>query len=170
MSDASPRNLTIRLALNEDAEALARIYNHYIRETIITFEEEPLSVRDMESRIERVRAIPLPWLVAQVGNQIVGYAFAKPWKERSAYRFSTETSVFVDPDHRRRGIGSRLYQKLVHELRGLGVHSAIGGIALPNEASVALHEALGFKRVAEFHEVGFKFQKWIDVGYWQKIL
>ncbi|HEV8248126.1 MAG TPA: GNAT family N-acetyltransferase, partial [Polyangiaceae bacterium] len=98
---------------------------------------------------------------------IVGYAYATRWRTRPAYRFSTEITVYLDPECRRLGIGSRLYEELLAKLQARGVHAAMAGIALPNEASVALHEKFGFSKVAHFKEVGFKFNTWIDVGYWQ---
>jgi phosphinothricin acetyltransferase len=117
-----------------------------------------------------VRRASLPWLVAEEDGTVVGYAYATKWRTRPAYRQSVEVTVYVASDRRRRGIGSVLYDSLLDELRDHGIHAAIGGIALPNPASVALQEKFGFEKVAHFAEVGFKFGKWIDVGYWQRIL
>ena len=105
--------------------------------------------------------------IARRLSALMGYAYATPWRVRSAYRFSVESSVYVSPDHPRKGVGTRLYRQLIDELRARGLHMVIGGIAQPNEASVALHEAMGFKKVAHFSEVGMKFGRWIDVGYWE---
>jgi L-amino acid N-acyltransferase YncA len=160
----------IRQSAASDAEAISRIYNHYIRETIITFEEQPVSASVMAERIAEVTAAALPWLVAERDGAIMGYAYASTWRERSAYRFSVETTIYLVPHCLGKGIGTDLYQKLLKQLKDLGLHMAIGGIALPNAASVALHEKLGFNKVAQFPEVGFKFDKWIDVGYWQLAL
>jgi phosphinothricin acetyltransferase len=159
----------IRLAAAPDAAALARIYNHYGRETIVTFEEEPVSDVEMARRLADVQAASLPWLVAQEDGGVVGYACARPWKPRRGYRFSTEVSIYLDASQGGRGLGTLLYAQLLSELRTRGVHAAMGGIALPNDASVKLHEKLGFEKVAHFREVGFKFGAWIDVGYWEKI-
>ncbi len=104
------------------------------------------------------------------GGAVVGWAYATAWKARSAYRFSVETTVYVAASHQGRGIGAALYGALLGDLRGRELHSAVGGIALPNPASVALHEKLGFKKIAHFAEVGRKFDRWVDVGYWQLIL
>ena len=123
---------------------------------------------EMARRIEEAASATLPWLVAEREGRIVGYANARKWRPRSAYRFSAEVTVYVAPDCMRLGIGSRLYEELFPSLRARGIHAVMGGIALPNEASVALHEKLGFSKVAHFKEVGFKFNKWIDVGYWQR--
>jgi L-amino acid N-acyltransferase YncA len=157
----------IRQAVSADAEGIARIYNHYIRETIVTFEEEPVATSEMAKRLADTAADLLPWLVAEQGGAIVGYARASKWKPRSAYRFAVETTIYLAPDCLGTGAGTRLYQFLLGELKNLKLHTAIGGIALPNAGSVALHEKLGFRKVAHFAEVGFKFGKWIDVAYWQ---
>jgi phosphinothricin acetyltransferase len=159
----------IRMAAASDAAALAKIYNHYVRETIVTFEEEPVSDVEMARRLADVQAASLPWLVAQEDGGVVGYACARPWKPRRGYRFSTEVSIYLDASQGGRGLGTLLYAQLLSELRTRGVHAAMGGIALPNDASVKLHERLGFEKVAHFREVGSKFGEWIDVGYWEKI-
>ena len=100
-------------------------------------------------------------------NQIIGYAYASKWKERSAYRFSAETSVYLDINQIGKGIGSKLYEYLLNEIKKLEIHSVIGGISLPNKPSQLLHEKFGYKKVAHYKEIGFKFNQWIDVGYWQ---
>jgi L-amino acid N-acyltransferase YncA len=160
----------IRQAFAADAEVLARIYNHYIRETIVTFDEQPVSIAEMARRLADTNADSLPWLLAERSGTILGYARASKWKPRSAYRFSVETTIYLAPDSLGTGLGTSLYQFLINELKKLGLHTAMGGIALPNVGSVALHEKLGFLKVAHFAEVGFKFGKWIDVGYWQLTL
>ena len=153
-----------------DAGAIARIYNHYVLHTAISFEEEPVSLEMMAQRIAEVRSSSLPWLVAEQQEQVVGYAYAGKWKGRCAYRHSVETSVYLDPAFVGRRIGTQLYLALLDRLLERSIHVAIGGIALPNEASVALHERVGFVKVAHFREVGYKFGQWIDVGYWQRVL
>jgi L-amino acid N-acyltransferase YncA len=162
--------VTIRTAAAKDAEAVAWIYNHYVAKTVVTFEEELVAASEISRRIEEVQAASLPWLVAEQDDALVGYAYATRWRARRAYRYSAEVTVYVAPDRGRCGIGSRLYTQLLATLRDCGMHSAMGGIALPNDASVALHEKFGFKKVAHFEQVGFKFNRWIDVGYWQLIL
>jgi phosphinothricin acetyltransferase len=159
----------IRACAAGDAPALCAIYNHYVRDTVITFEEAPVAAPEMAQRMVDV-ATRFPWLVAEEGNEVVGYAYAAPWKTRSAYRFSVETTVYVAASHTGRGIGTALYREAIDAVRKLGVHCVIGGIALPNAASVALHEKLGFMKVAQFVEVGRKFDRWVDVGYWELIL
>ena len=160
----------IRAAQSDDAAAIAGIYNPYIRDTIITFEEEPVTAAEMAGRLDEVFAAGLPWLVAEDAGQVVGYAYAGKWKGRCAYRHSVECSVYLASHHLGRGLGTGLYQALFARLRDMGLHVVIGGIALPNPASVALHEKMGMRQVARFEEVGYKFGRWIDVGYWQMTL
>lgn len=160
----------IRTAEISDAQAIASIYNYYVANTTISFEEHPVSAEQMAERILEVRAAPLPWLVAEASGRVLGYAYASKWKSRSAYRFSVETSVYLHTAATGQGLGSQLYKVLFRALQEMGVHVAIGGIALPNEASISLHEKFGMKKVAHFEQVGFKFDKWVDVGYWQKVL
>jgi L-amino acid N-acyltransferase YncA len=160
----------IRPAELADAQAIAAIYNHYVAHTTITFEEQPVPAEQMAERIRDVQAAALPWLLIEEGGRILGYAYASKWKARSAYRFSVETSVYLHPQGVGAGRGRQLYEALFSALKERGVHAVIGGIALPNDASIALHEKFGMKKVAHFEQVGFKFGKWLDVGYWQKVL
>jgi L-amino acid N-acyltransferase YncA len=166
---APGRDPEIRAATEADAAALADIYNPYVLETIVTFEESAITPPDMAVRIAEAVDAHLPFLVAQGASAPVGFAYASKWKGRCAYRYSAETTVYVASSHWRRGLGTALYRKLLDLLQRSGCHAAIGGIALPNESSVRLHEGLGFTQVAHFREVGFKFDKWIDVGYWQRL-
>ena len=165
-----PDDIVIRAAVAGDSSAIAAIYNHYIAQTVITFEEEAVPAPEMARRIEEAGSASLPWLVAEREGKVVGYAYATPCRARSAYRFSVEVTVYVDPDCPRMGIGRRLYEELLPKLEDRGAHAAFGVIALPNDASVALHERLGFAKVAHLREVGWKFGRWIDVGYWQRLL
>ena len=161
---------TIRAARRTDAAALARIYNHYVEHTTVTFEEEPVTPAEMAKRWAAADRAGLPFLVAESAGRVLGYAYASPWKGRCAYRFSVEVSVYLEAAHVGQGLGTRLYARLFPLLRRKGFHVAIGGIALPNPGSVALHENFGLRQVARFAEVGFKLGRWIDVGYWQRIL
>lgn len=164
------QEIVIRPATGADAASVAGIYNHYVRGTTVTFEEDEVSAPEIARRIQEVGSASRPWLVAERDVEILGYAYATTWHTRSAYRFSAEIAVYVDPDHKRIGVGSKLYDRLFPILRAHGTHAVVAGIALPNEASVALHERWGFSKVAHFNEVGFKFDRWIDVGYWQRTL
>ncbi|HEY7338595.1 MAG TPA: arsinothricin resistance N-acetyltransferase ArsN1 family B [Bryobacteraceae bacterium] len=161
--------MTIRSAETRDAQAIADIYNFFVSTSIVTFEEETVPASEIARRIEEVQSAELPWLVSDDAGVLSGYAYAKPWRPRSAYRFSVEITVYVDPGRVRHGIGSLLYDRLFPLLQARGVHAVIGGIALPNDPSVALHEKLGLQKVAHFKEVGFKLDRWVDVGYWQRI-
>ncbi|MES2208349.1 MAG: arsinothricin resistance N-acetyltransferase ArsN1 family B [Pseudomonadota bacterium] len=159
----------IRPALASDAEAIAHIYNDYILNTAITFEEQEVSLQQMAQRMEDVAALSLPWLVVEQAGQVVGYAYASKWKVRSAYRYSVESTIYLARDVKGKGLGSQLYMALFELLKEKGVHVVVSGITLPNPASIALHEKLGLKKIAHFEEIGFKFNEWLDVGYWQVI-
>lgn len=161
----------IRPAQPADAGEIADIYNHYISATVVTFEEVPVSPEAIGDRIRETQAADLPWLVAldEAGN-LVGFAYASKWNGRCAYRFAVEITVYLSPGLTARGWGTRLYEALFAELRRRSMHVVIGGISLPNPASIALHEKFGMRKVAHFAEVGFKFGRWIDVGYWQGML
>lgn len=164
-------SITIRdVVPAEDGEAVAAIYNHYIAGTTITFEEQPIHSDEMASRIADITQGGLPFLVAESEGDVRGYAYATKWKGRSAYRFSVEVSVYLDAAHYGKGLGSALYTELFRRLQDMDMHTIIGGIALPNDASIALHERFGLTKIAHFREVGFKFDRWIDVGYWERIL
>jgi phosphinothricin acetyltransferase len=159
----------IRAATAVDAAAIVAIYNHYIKNTTVTFEEAPLAAADIAQRVAAVTA-EFPWLVLEREARILGYAYASRFHARSAYRFTVETTVYVAHDAHRSGIGTEVYGALIERLRAQKLHRALGIIALPNDASVGLHEKLGFRKVGETEEVGWKFGRWINVGYWQLAL
>ncbi|RIJ50369.1 N-acetyltransferase family protein [Maribellus luteus] len=152
-----------------DSKALAAIYNYYISHTCITFEEIPVTENDIKDRIQS-HNLNLPWIVYEENGEIVGYAYATEWKSRSAYKFSVESTVYLKQGSQGKGIGTILYRELLNRIAKSNIHAVIGGIALPNDPSVALHEKLGFEKVAQFKEVGFKFGRWIDVGCWELVL
>jgi L-amino acid N-acyltransferase YncA len=161
---------SIRDATADDAAAIAALYNHYIIHSTATFEELAVDASEMAARIATVGAAKLPWLVREDASGILAYAYATPWKPRSAYRFSVETTVYVASTASRAGHGRALYDELFTQLRAIGRHAVLGGITLPNDASIALHEAMGMTKVAHLPEVGFKFGRWLDVGYWHRLL
>ena len=169
MLRANP-DLIVRSAVPEDASEVSEIYNHYVKTSTITFEEEPVSASEMAARIREIQSLSYPWLVAIAATGILGYAYAGKWKVRAAYKHSSEITVYVRAGLERSGVGSALYNHLLPALKACGVHAAIGGVALPNDASVRLHEKFGFQKCAHFTEVGFKLNRWIDVAYWQRIL
>lgn len=156
----------IRPVRIEDAGEIVNIYNYYITNSIATFEEIELTEDEMRGKIISITE-SFPWLLYEEEGRVVGYAYASKWRARSAYRYSTESSVYIRNGHNSRGIGSALYGKLLEILSGMEMKTIIAGISLPNDASRRLHEKLGFEKVAHFVQVGKKFEKWIDVGYWQ---
>ena len=160
----------IRPATSQDAARICAIYNRYVLDTTISFEEAPVPEQDMAGRIADVANCGLPWLVLEIDGVVAGYAYATKWRARPAYRHAVESSVYLDPAFAGRGHGRRIYARLLNELRARALHTVIGGIAQPNKQSVALHEGLGFRKVAHFAEVGLKFGRRLDVGYWQLIL
>jgi phosphinothricin acetyltransferase len=156
----------IRDCTDADVPRICDIYNHYIRETTVTFEEAPIPVTEMAHRIAEVSK-RFPWLVIESDGAVAGYAYASLWKTRSAYRFAIESTIYLAADACGRGLGTTLYRALLEALPQCGAHRVLGCIALPNEASVVLHERLGFKKIGIFDEVGWKFGRWVDVGYWE---
>lgn len=159
----------IRLVTPEDAPAICDIYNHFVEHTTITFEERPVGPEEMRQRIVEIVSA-MPWLVWVEESQVQGFCYASKWKGRCGYRYSVESTIYLRRGSIRRGVGTQLYRALLDELHRKGLHVVIAGIALPNQASVALHEKLGFRNVARFEQVGWKFNQWIDVGYWQLFL
>ena len=159
----------LRPVAPSDAQALADIYNPYIRDTIITFEEEPVTAEEMASRIAKVTGA-YPWLVWEEDGVVAGYAYGSSWRSRHAFRFSVETTIYLASQHQGRGIGTQLYQALLAALAARGFHSALGCLGLPNESSVRLHEKLGFRKVGHMQDAGWKFGAWVAVGFWERIL
>ena len=153
-----------------DASSVADIYNHYVLNTVVSFEEAAVSTEAMAIRFTETLDAKLPWLIAERNGVVTGFAYASQWKSRCAYRNSLETTIYLDSQTVGCGIGSRLYSNLLQRVRELGYHTVIGGIALPNPASMALHEKFGYKKIAHFEQVGFKHNRWVDVGYWQLVL
>jgi len=161
----------IRDVQTRDVSALCVIYNHYIQNSTVTFNNTPISEEEMAETI--VQAGPdLPWLVWEDPDigRVTGYAACATWKSRCAYEYSLEVTVYLEPGSCGQGLGTLLYGELLVRVKDAGYHTVLGGISLPNPASVALHEKLGFEKVAHLREVGWKFEQWVDVGYWQKLL
>ena len=159
--------MELRDATPDDAASIVAIYNYSVTTTAISFEEDIVSADAMRQRIADVQESNLPWLVAVIDGAVAGYAYATKWRVRHAYRFSVESTVYIARELAGLGLGTALYAALIERLKSNDRHLVIGGIALPNEASVRLHEKMGFVKVAHFSEVGRKFDRWIDVGYWQ---
>jgi L-amino acid N-acyltransferase YncA len=162
--------MTIRTATPDDADAIAAIYSPVVANTTISFELVPPSAGEMRQRIVSTLQ-RLPWLVSvDAHGDVEGYVYASRHRDRPAYQWSVDTSAYVREGSRGKGVGSRLYERLFTELAALGYFHAFAGIALPNAASVGLHEALGFEAIGVYRSVGFKMGAWRDVGWWQKTL
>jgi phosphinothricin acetyltransferase len=161
----------IRRATAEDAAAIASIYAPYVRASVVSFETEAPDPGEMQHRIEAV-GDAYPWLVAEdgEGSPIIGYAYGCAFRTRLAYRFTVETTVYVAEGAHGRGIGGALYRRLLGLLEAQGFTQAIGAITIPNEASIRLHEALGFVRAGTYDMVGYKLGEWRSVGLWQRPL
>jgi len=159
--------MTVRDAITNDATAISRIYNHYVLHDIATFDLIPVPDSYWTTRIAAADTNK-PFLVLEEADGVTGYAYATDWKSRCAYDRSGETSVYLAPNLGGAGRGLLLMEKLLLRLKKADLHTVIAGVSLPNPASVALHEKLGYQRTGTFREVGFKFGRWIDVGYWQR--
>lgn len=157
---------TIRRATPSDARAIADIYNWYVENTVITFEVEPVSEAEMARRIESTLA-KHEWLVSERRGEVLGYAYAGRFRERAAYRFVAESTIYLRNGLQAQGLGTPLYRAVIERSFALGYTSLVGTIALPNAASVRLHESLGYEKVAHLRRVGWKHAGWIDVGSWQ---
>jgi len=163
-------DILIRDVTLDDAPAIADIYNPYVLNTVITFEENVVTPEDIVARINGVKALGFPYLVIEQNQQVIGYAYANQWRSRAAYRHTVETSIYLDQALAGKGLGTMLYEELLEKLKSLGIHVVLGGITLPNPVSVGLHEKLGFKKVAHFPQVGYKFGRWLDVGFWELVI
>ena len=161
--------MKIRAATLHDAAAIQEIYAPIVANTAISFEEVPPDAAELERRM--TETLPnYPYLVAEEAELVMGYAYASQHRARSAYRLSIDVSIYVADWAHRRGVGRALYTELLNIAAARGYHAAFAGIALPNDASVGLHEAMGFSPVGVYREVGRKFDRWHDVGWWQRLL
>lgn len=159
----------VRTARPEDGPAVAAVYAPYVTDSVISFEETPPTAEEMSGRIARI--LPShPFLVFEDAGTVLAYAYASPHRERAAYRWSCDVTVYAAAQVHRRGIGRALYAELLGLVERQGLHVAYAGITLPNEKSVGLHEAMGFRRVGDYREVGFKHGAWRDVGWWARPL
>ncbi|MFN6499739.1 MAG: arsinothricin resistance N-acetyltransferase ArsN1 family B [Nostoc sp. DedQUE01] len=170
MNDSKNKSIAvkaiIRLAEENDASQMLLIYAPIVQKTTISFELEAPSETEFQNRIQSYQQ-KMPWLVCEINGELAGYAYASPYRTRAAYQWSVESSVYVGENHRRKGVAKALYTTLFKLLQLQGFYTVVAAIALPNQPSVAVHEAVGFVPVGVFHRVGFKFGKWRDVGYWQ---
>lgn len=160
----------IRLATPQDASAIQAIYAPYVRDTAISFEMVPPTVIEMAERIEKGLTF-FPWLVCErEQGEIIGYVYASKHRERAAYQWGVDVTVYVHAAAQRGGVGRGLYSSLFALLRLQGFYNAYAGIALPNEPSVRLHESLGFVPIGIYHQTGYKLGRWHDVGWWELAL
>jgi L-amino acid N-acyltransferase YncA len=159
----------IRCVTPDDAAQIHSIYRPYVTSTSISFELNEPSVDEVRRRIADI-STRYPWFVCCLPEGIAGYAYATRHRERAAYQWDVEVSAYVRTDHHHRGIGSGLYSVLFKVLKGLGYYNAFAGISLPNAASVAFHEKMGFQKIGVFKDAGYKFDAWHDVGWWQLAL
>ena len=159
-------DLLVRDALPTDARALLDIYRPFVSDTAVSFELEPPTLTEFEARIASAQS-RWAWLVAEQAGEVAGYAYASSFRTRAAYRWTVETSAYVHPSHRGRGVAGALYRRLFEVLEDKGYCNAYAGIALPNEPSIAFHQSLGFKAVGVFHRGGWKFGKWHDISWWE---
>jgi L-amino acid N-acyltransferase YncA len=164
-----PSNLSVRAAGSSDAAACAAIYAPYVTDTAITFETEPPDEQEMATRIAAAQRTHA-WLVAEQAGAVVGYAYGGPYRQRAAYRWSCEVSVYVEPGRRQAGVGRALYEALFARLAERGLRTAVAGMALPNEASVHLHRATGFEPIGTYRRIGWKHGAWHDVAWMQRAL
>lgn len=161
--------VSLRDATASDAAACAAIYAHFVEHTTATFEEVAPSPAEMATRIANAQARHT-WIVAERAGKVIGYAYAGPFKTRAAYRYSCEVSVYLDVTARGGGLGRTLYAALLARVESLGFRMACGGVTLPNDASVALHRAMGFDPVGTYQRIGWKHGQWRDVAWFQKAL
>ena len=155
----------IREAKASDARSIASIYNQYILNSAVTFEEKEVDSKTIVDRIGTNNKYK--WWVFERDEILMGYAYSTKWKTRSAYRYTVESSVYVAQKHKQKGIGKALYLKLIKSLKRNGFKRILAGISLPNDESIIFHEKLGFEKVGQLEAVGYKFNRWIDVGYWE---
>lgn len=161
--------IVIRAAQPDDAAAIAAIYAPYVLSGTVSFESEAPDTRQMRARMAASNGL-YPWMVATNGDDpsgVMAYAYASQFRDRPAYRYVVETSIYVAGPVQRQGSGRLLYEALIDTLRAQGFTQAIGAIALPNDGSIGLHESVGFRRAGVYREVGYKHGQWIDVGFWQ---
>lgn len=160
------KNKKIRLATQDDSGSILQIYEPYIINTVITFECKVPTITEFRERMANIQSY-YPWLICEVNNHIVGYAYASRFREKEAYKWSVDFSVYIIPEYHRRNIGKALYFALSKLLKLQGFYNAYAGVTLPNIKSESLHESFGFKAIGVYHNVGYKFGSWHDVKWYE---
>ena len=161
--------MNIRKATVDDAYVICNIYNYYIENTVATFETVPILEIEMRRRIEEVFDTGYVFYVGEIDGKIIGYCYTHRWKERYSYATTVEESIYLDKDETGKGYGTQLFEHLLRNINRSKTHVLIGGICIPNEGSVRLHEKFGFKQISHMKQIGRKFDQWRDVGHWQLI-
>ena len=161
--------MIIRNVLNSDIPQVVEILNHYVRNDSCTFQINTYSISEISEKIAEITKV-YPYIVMEEGNEVIGFAYASRWREKNAYDKSAETTIYLNPKHKYRGLGKILYQELIEQLREKNFRLLVACLTLPNPSSVRLHESLGFEKAGEFRDAGYKFNRWCDVGFWQKVL
>lgn len=158
----------IRDVRSGDIERLTDIYNYYIANTHVLFDEKEITIDFMTAKIQSVLDAAMPWLVAvDPDGLVIGFACAKQWREKNAYKHTAELTIYLDHHRHKQGLGTEMFTELFEALRLKSFNMVVSLITLPNDASIALHEKFGMEKVAHFEEMGFKFGRWIDIGFWQ---
>ena len=161
--------MLIRPVTSADAKDILEVYAPYIKNTVITFETEVPSIEDFTARIENIKS-KYPYLVCEIDGKVIGYAYAAKYRERAAYKYSVDVSIYVDLNYQHKGIGKALYFNLFETLKTYDFYTAYAGITLPNKKSICLHKSFGFHEIGTYHNVGYKNGKWLDVIWLEKSL
>ena len=161
--------MNIRKAILDDAGIICNIYNYYIKNTTATFETEPILEIEMRKRMEDVFDTGFAFFVGEINGKIIGYYYTHRWNNRAAYATTVEESIYLDKYETGKGYGSQLFEHMLNNIDKSKIHVLIGGICIPNESSVKLHEKFGFKQISHMKEIGWKYGQWRDVGHWQII-
>ncbi|MBD7912964.1 MULTISPECIES: GNAT family N-acetyltransferase [Clostridium] len=159
----------IRNVKIEDSKDIAKINNYYILNTCITFDMEKIELNDMKEKIKK-HINRDPWIVYEENNRVIGYAYVSEWRSKAAFDLTKEVTIYLDINEKGKGVGTKLMEELLKRCREAGIHTLVSVITMPNDVSVSLHEKFGFKNVAYYKEVGYKQEKWLDVGSWHLLL
>jgi L-amino acid N-acyltransferase YncA len=158
--------MIIRKAQPADTQSILDIYIPFIKDSPATFETKIPSLPDFQERIDQIQ-MKMPWIVAEINGEVIGYAYSSDHRKRDCYKWTKELSVYLLPQAKGKGIAVRLYDELINQLKSDGVNIALAGITMSQEQSIKFHEKYGFKKIGVYHSVGFKNERWHDVGWWE---